>query len=163
MNDTSLLLYNSPINVQRVDIAICSCQRDYLHFFHKRLLCCRNKFQYHSRNINNSFLLTGDIKLNDACIDQIKNKWSEPTIENVFILQIPHHGANNYLTMNALSNFKRVLFGVINYGLGNIFNHPHQSIISLLQNNIRRGLYIKSATQVKGVRFFYFLGNNINS
>jgi hypothetical protein len=159
MNDTSLLLYNQPINIQKIDIAICNCHRDYKNYYHLRYLCCKNNFRYRSRNKNNSFLLTGDIKLNDACIDQIKTKWGIRILKSVFIIQVPHHGANDYLTKNALSEFELAFFGVINYGLGNIYKHPHKNIISLLTNHHRK-IYIQSATQASGVRFIYFLGNN---
>ena len=151
INDTSLLVLNTPKYFPKVEILICNCQRDHIARY-RRNLCCRNRFQTRNREANNSFLLTGDIKLNDDCIDQIKNK---------FMIQIPHHGAGNSINNYALSAFKNLEFGVINYGLGNIFKHPHQNIVALLVNQPRR-IRIKSASQVEGIRFIYFLGKRLN-
>jgi hypothetical protein len=161
INDTSLLVLNTPIYFPKVEILICNCQRNQIHHWHRRYLCCRNSFQTRNRSINNSFLLTGDIKLNDDCIDQIKIKWDDKNLNNIFMIQIPHHGAGNSINNYALSSFRNLEYGVINYGLGNIFKHPHQNIIALLVNQTRR-IRIKSSTQVEGLRFIYFLGKRLN-
>lgn len=159
MNDTSLIMLSSPINLE-VDIVLCSCKNDFITFNHRRFLCCRNNYHYKSNAKNNSFLLTADIKLNDLCIDEISNWWGENILNKVFMLQVPHHGANNYLSNEAFNSFKNVRYSVINFGLGNMYKHPHQNIISLLLHQQRRN-YILNATQVRGVRFIYFLGNRI--
>ena len=158
LNDTSMLLLNTPKS-PRSEIAICNCQKKLNNRDHLRYLCCNNRYRY-IRHINNNyaFLLTGDIKLNDSCSDELESKWGQTTLDQIRILQIPHHGANHYLTSGALDRFTSVNYGVINYGLGNQYRHPSKHIIDLI-HNANTPINLMHATQLNRVRFVYFLGN----
>lgn len=157
LNDTSMLLLNTPKS-PKSEIAICNCQKKLNNRHHLRYLCCNNRYRY-IRHINNySFLLTGDIKLNDSCSDELESKWGQTTLDQIRILQIPHHGANHYLTSGALDRFTGVNYGVINYGLGNQYRHPSKHIIDLI-HNANTPINLMHATQLNRVRFVYFLGN----
>ncbi len=157
LNDTSMLLLNTPKS-PKSHIAICNCQNKFNNSPHLRYLCCNNRYR-HIRHIHNySFLLTGDIKLNDSCSDQLESKWGQTTLDQIRILQIPHHGANHYITENALSRFRGINYGVINYGLGNQYSHPSKHTIDLI-HNANTPINLMHATQLNRVRFVYFLGN----
>jgi len=157
LNDTSMLLLNTPKS-PKSEIAICNCQKKLNNRHHLRYLCCNNRYRY-IRHINNySFLLTGDIKLNDSCSDELVSKWGQTTLDQIRILQIPHHGANQYLTNDALNRFGGLNFGVINYGLGNQYSHPSKHTIDLLYN-ANTPINLMHATQLNRVRIVYFLGN----
>ena len=157
MNDTSMLLLNTPKS-PRSEIAICNCQKKLNNRDHLRYLCCNNRYRYIRHIHNYSFLLTGDIKLNDSCSDELESKWGQRTLDQIRILQIPHHGANKYLTKVALDRFSGVNYGVINYGLGNQYSHPSKHTIDLI-HNANTPINLMHATQLNRVRFVYFLGN----
>jgi ribonuclease BN (tRNA processing enzyme) len=157
LNDTSMLLLNIPKS-PRSEIAICNCPKKLNNRDHLRYLCCNNRYRY-IRHINNySFLLTGDIKLNDSCSDELESKWGKTTLDQIRILQIPHHGANHYLTSGALDRFTSVNYGVINYGLGNQYRHPSKHIIDMIYN-ANTPINLMHATQINSVRIKYILGN----
>lgn len=157
LNDTSMLLLNTPKS-PRSEIAICNCQKKLNNRDHLRYLCCNNRYRYIRHIHNYSFLLTGDIKLNDSCSDELESKWGQRTLDQIRILQIPHHGANKYLTKVALDRFSGVNYGVINYGLGNQYSHPSKHTIDLI-HNANTPINLMHATQLNRVRFVYFLGN----
>lgn len=157
LNDTSMLLLNTPKS-PKSHIAICNCQKIPNNRQPLRYLCCNNRYRYIRHIDNYSFLLTGDIKLNDGCSDELENKWGQTTLDQIRILQIPHHGANHYLTSGALDRFTSVNYGVINYGLGNQYRHPSKHIIDLI-NNANTPINLMHATQLNRVRIVYFLGN----
>jgi hypothetical protein len=160
LNDTSMMLVNTPKS-PKTEIAICNGQKKFYHRHHLRYLCC--DYRYRDRNINHiynnyAFLLTGDIKLNDSCSDELESKWGQTTLEQIQILQIPHHGANHYLTSSALDRFTSINYGVINYGLGNQYRHPSKHIIDLIYN-ANTPINLMHATQLNRVRIKYILGN----
>lgn len=157
LNDTSMLLLNTPKS-PKSHIAICNCQKIPNNRQHLRYLCCNNRYRYIRHIHNYSFLLTGDIKLNDSCSDELESKWGQRTLDQIRILQIPHHGANKYLTKVALDRFSGVNYGVINYGLGNQYSHPSKHTIDLI-HNANTPINLMHATQLNRVRFVYFLGN----
>lgn len=157
LNDTSMLLLNTPKS-PRSEIAICNCQKKLNNRDHLRYLCCNNRYRYIRHIHNYSFLLTGDIKLNDSCSDELESKWGQRTLDQIRILQIPHHGANKYLTKVALDRFSGVNYGVINYGLGNQYSHPSKYTIDLI-HNANTPINLMHATQLNRVRFVYYLGN----
>jgi hypothetical protein len=157
MNDTSMLLLNTPKS-PRKEIAICNCPNRLNNNIHRKYLCCNLRYRY-VRPLNQfTFLLTGDIKLDDSCSHEIESKWGSSTLNQIRILQIPHHGANHYITENALSRFGGLNFGVLNYGLGNQYKHPSMHTIDLI-HRIGNPKYLLHATQAQRVRFIYFLGN----
>lgn len=157
LNDTSMLLLNTPKS-PKTHIAICNCQNKFNNRQHLRYLCCNNRYRYIRRIDNFSFLLTGDIKLNDSCSNELEIKWGQRTLDQIRILQIPHHGANHYITENALLKFGGLNFGVLNYGLGNQYSHPSKHTIDLI-HKANTPINLMHATQLDRVRFVYFLGN----
>lgn len=157
MNDTSMLLLNTP-NSPKSEIRICNCQNKFNNTNHLRYLCCNNRYRCIRHRNKYAFLLTGDIKLNDSCLNELESKWGQTTLDQIQILQIPHHGANHYLTSGALDRFTSVNYGVINYGLGNQYRHPSKHIIDLI-HYANTPMNLMHATQLNRVRFVYFLGN----
>jgi hypothetical protein len=157
MNDTSMLLLNTPKS-PKSQITICNCQKILNNRQHLRYLCCNNRYRYIKHIHNYSFLLTGDIKLNDSCSDELESKWGQRTLDQIRILQIPHHGANKYLTKVALDRFSGVNYGVINYGLGNQYRHPSKHTIELIYN-ANTPINLMHSTQINSVRIKYILGN----
>jgi ribonuclease BN (tRNA processing enzyme) len=157
LNDTSMLLFNIPKS-PRSEIAICNCPKILNNRQHLRYLCCNNRYRYIKHIHNYSFLLTGDIKLNDSCSDELESKWGQRTLDQIRILQIPHHGANKYLTKVALDRFSGVNYGEINYGLGNQYRHPSKHTIELIYN-ANTPINLMHATQINSVRIKYILGN----
>lgn len=91
-------------------------------------------------NISKGTLLTGDIKFNQICLNQLQHKWINPKyIDNVDVFQIPHHGASDYIEPIVISTFQNVYWWVINFGLGNTHKHPRQNIIDMIEANKSRG------------------------
>lgn len=85
-------------------------------------------------------LLTGDIRFNQDCLNQIQSKWiNHWYFENISVFQIPHHGANNYIEAAVITTYTNANWWVINFGLGNTHKHPRQNIIDLIEVNKVRG------------------------
>lgn len=122
INDTSLIIYHGPlINIDR----------EHLVYF---------RYFPFWRGRNTGSLLTGDIKFNQDCLNQITAKWiNRKYFDNVGLFQIPHHGANNYLEPLIFASYPNVYCWVINFGLGNTHKHPRQEIVNMIENNKRRG------------------------
>lgn len=128
INDTSLVIYHGPI----IEIAN-------RKVFKKWLLLKAG-----------GTLLTGDIKFDQNCLTQIKSKWiGKKYIDKVDIFQIPHHGAENYIESSVISTYTNVYWWVINFGLGNKYKHPRQSIVDLIDSNKSKGK-IFANTQING-------------
>lgn len=135
VNDTSLVIYHGPIiNVSRI----------YIFYFIK----------YPFWRVGHAgTLLTGDIKFNQNCLDQIRFKWiNNRYFENVGIFQIPHHGANHYIESTVITSYQNVYWWVINFGLGNKYRHPRQDIIDIIELN-KHGGKIFPNTQVNEFRY----------
>lgn len=122
INDTSLIIYHGPlININREHLFYLNC------------------FPFWSGQ-NTGSLLTGDIKFNQDCLNQITAKWvNRKYFDNVGLFQIPHHGANNYLEPVIFTSFLNVYCWVINFGLGNTHKHPRQQIVDMIESCKVRG------------------------
>lgn len=118
INDTSLIIYHAPlINVDKGHLVYLRC----FPFWKGR---------------NTGSLLTGDIKFNQDCLNQITAKWINcKYFDNVGLFQIPHHGANNYIEPVVITTYRNVNWWVINFGLGNTHKHPRQEIVDMIENN----------------------------
>ena len=123
INDTSLVIYHGELsNVFRH------------HRMHLKV------FPSWSLGRHPGTLLTGDIRFNQDCLNQLQSKWiNHWYIKNVSVFQIPHHGADNYIEATVISTFKNTNWWVINFGLGNTHKHPRQNIIDLIEANKVRG------------------------
>lgn len=118
INDTSLIIYHGTI----------------VKILNRRV------FDRYMLNISKGTLLTGDIKFNQNCLDQLRHKWKKSKyIDNVDVFQIPHHGASDYIEPIVISTFQNVYWWVINFGLGNTHKHPRQNIIDMIEANKSRG------------------------
>lgn len=135
INDTSLIIFHAPlINIDREHLMYLRC----FPFWRGR---------------NTGTLLTGDIKFNQDCLNQITAKWiNRKYFDNVGLFQIPHHGANNYLDPVIFTSYPNVYFWVINFGLGNTHKHPRQEIVNMIENNKRNGK-IFANTQVNAFNY----------
>ncbi|QGK73209.1 MBL fold metallo-hydrolase [Flavobacterium sp. SLB02] len=123
INDTSLVIYHGGLSRP--------FRNHRMHF---------SAFPYWSLRKPIGTLLTGDIRFNQDCLNQIQSKWIDiQYIRNIGIFQVPHHGANHYLEPNVISTYKNVNWWVINFGLGNTHKHPHQNIVDVIENNKLRG------------------------
>lgn len=122
INDTSLIIYHAPL----------------IKFDRRNLLYLRCFPFWRGRNTGS--LLTGDIKFNQDCLNQITAKWiNRKYFDNVGIFQIPHHGANNYIESVVITTYQNVYWWIINFGLGNTHKHPRQEIVDMIENNKRIG------------------------
>ena len=119
INDTSLVIYHAPlINLTRV------------HMMYFRTFPFWRHHEYPGT------LLTGDIKFNQDCLNQITGKWTNGRyFDNVGVFQIPHHGANNYIEPIVIIAYQNVHWWIINFGLGNTYKHPRQEIINIIEYN----------------------------
>ncbi|KUJ63867.1 hypothetical protein AR687_01380 [Flavobacteriaceae bacterium CRH] len=127
INDTSLVIHHGPLR---------QIKRNSLN--HRRWLL----------NRCSGTLLTGDIIFNKDCLDEIILKWgSHRYTIDVGIFQIPHHGANNYLSDNITTCYPQVQWWVINFGLGNTHKHPHQDIVNMvIDNNMEGQIFCNTQT-----------------
>jgi len=137
INDTSLVIYHGELS---------SLFRN--HRVHFRL------FPHWSLRRPTGTLLTGDIRFNADCLNQIQSKWLDIRYtENVGVYQIPHHGADNYIEHNVINTYANVNWWVINFGLGNIHKHPRQNIVDMIENNKVRGrIFANTQTNVFNYR-----------
>lgn len=92
--------------------------------------------QVHSETNN---LLTGDLKIGPLCYKKITNKWRGIENTKFLSIQIPHHGANNFMCKEAFSGFQNVKYWVINFGLGNRDRHPASETLKLFEDNKKSG------------------------
>jgi len=119
INDTSLVIYHAPL----------------INFTRGNMMYFRI-FPIWRHHENPGTLLTGDIKFNQDCLNQITSKWTNGRyFDNVGVFQIPHHGANNYIEPNVIIAYPNVCWWVINFGLGNTHKHPRQEIVNMIEDN----------------------------
>lgn len=139
VNDTSLVVYHGPLVNLNYHIYL-------IHDWWPNIICSEK-----------GTLLTGDIKFDQNCLDQITNKWiNVKYFENISIFQVPHHGANHYLESSIVNHYKNVDFWVINYGLGNTYKHPRQEVIDIIELHKVNGKILGN-TQVDAVSYGCFL------
>lgn len=132
INDTSLVIYNAPL---------INLTRNNMMYF--------RRFPFRRDHGYLATLLTGDIKFNQDCLNQITSKWTNRRyFDNIGVFQIPHHGANNYIEPNVIIAYQNVRWWIINFGLGNTHKHPRQEIVNMIENNKVSG-EIFANTQVK--------------
>lgn len=104
-------------------------------------------------------LLLGDLKVNDNTLDQICAKWTVAVRDEVYVFQVPHHGANNYLVNRFFQEFAKARICTVNFGLGNTFKHPRSQVIDILRTHMSRRAILLN-TQVSDVTIDYFLRFN---
>ncbi|VXC57596.1 MBL fold metallo-hydrolase [Chryseobacterium sp. 8AT] len=98
-------------------------------------------------------LLTGDIKFDQDCLDQLTNKWiNVKYFENISVFQVPHHGANHYIESSIVNFYNNVDFWIVNYGLGNTYKHPRQEVVDMIEFNKFKG-EIFGNTQVNAFNY----------
>ena len=134
INDTSLVIYHGELS----------------RLFRNYRAIYIRMFPYWSLRRPIGTLLTGDIRFNQNCLNQIISKWLDIRYtENIGVFQIPHHGADNYIEPNVINTYTNVNWWVINFGLGNTHKHPHQNIIDMIENNKVRGtIFANTQTNV---------------
>ena len=143
INDTSLIIYHA---------SIVKCVKD-VNFY----LGSSNNYNYRKYA---GTLLTGDVKFDQDCLNQITGKWTnEKYFENVSVFQIPHHGANHYIEFPIVNYYINVDFWVINYGLGNAQKHPRQEVVDMIELNKVKG-EIFGNTQLHAFIYNYILYRN---
>lgn len=123
INDTSLVIYHGALN--------------------NLLRLSRMFFRTFPRSFGTGrtgTLLSGDIKFNQDCLNQIQLKWGiTKYIDSVSFFQIPHHGANYYVEPIVISSYQNVHWWIINFGLGNKYRHPRQEIVDIIMNHKNSG------------------------
>lgn len=134
INDTSIVIYHGAIKT-----------RKYRKWF--------GRFPGWFRSGFTGTLLTGDIRFNQDCLNQIQSKWlNQKYFEKTSFFQIPHHGANNYIESTVISSYPNVKWWVINFGLGNTHKHPRQEIIDIIENHKIQGNIFPN-TQINTVEY----------
>lgn len=127
--------------------------------YHGALIKTINRRIFRRGFLSNSTgtLLTGDIKFDENCLNDLRRKWIDPKyINNVDVFQIPHHGADQYIAPLVVSTFQNVYWWVINFGLGNKHKHPRQNIIDIIQvHKVTGKIFSNTQTNDFGYGCFY--------
>lgn len=141
INDTSIVMIHYPL-IEYKSIKYCNYNTCDLCGF--VFPCCHKCIQSTSRGVT---LLTGDVELD---IDMKKNIEQYIDVNQVDIMQVPHHGAKkNWQSFSKYNVYGSV--NVISFGYGNKYRHPNVETINDL---ISKKMKYYCATQNQS--FFYF-------
>lgn len=137
LNSSSLVLYHAPTKIYKLIL-------NTFRFF--------NGYDYIYNNKTGTFL-TGDIDFFTKpkyrkIIDHFRME-----LPDISIIQIPHHGSKCNWYFRKPNDFLNFDFLVINFGLGNKFKHPSQSVIDDIENNCRGNLILNH--QFKSFNYFF--------
>ena len=131
INETSLVVYHASLH------NICLLHNYRRKWIHEEL---------------NGTILTGDIIMDQATLDQMEKKWNSKNWRfDILVFQIPHHGSKNNTKFNLL-NLPTVRWWVVNFGLGNKHKHPHQQTIDHIEHTKGHGI-IYCNTQLQKFRY----------
>lgn len=107
---------NYPCSFSFIDNAIVNGYHVYGQTHSKTMDLNKNSLLAEHKKLN--ILLTGDMPY-----PFIKKTWKN--YREISIFQIPHHGSSSKATGKPSTLDPHAIFGVVSYGVGNSFKHPH--------------------------------------
>lgn len=139
-NNTSLILYHQPLSgysISTIDFPI-YCMYN-LIFCHR---WCRNRIVEYLYTHQKRFgqLLTADINLN-VDFQQIY-KHFHIYFDNIFLIQVPHHGSRKNWNDELLSMVPRPSWWIFSAGVKNRYRHPHPGIFLEIAENHHFGYWV---------------------
>lgn len=134
INHTSLSVFHAPV------------QRS--HYKITRFMPMRDDSGYYYRDNDSpaGTLLTGDSSLKQKNrLDNFTNHYKEE-LDNVYIFQVPHHGAIHNWNGEIISKMESACHFVINAGNDRKL-HPHEHVLKDLLSRVRSGIILNSEKQ----------------
>jgi len=142
-NNTSLTLFHSPIGRPHIsDVILCCCPCCFYGpcgYYHRRI------FLEKKDSIYGHFLM-GDIDLNTRYNELMKHYSS--CLKNIFIAQVPHHGAKKNWNRKIIENIPNSDFWIISAGFRNRYGHPSYKVIEDICLNGKKCFWVNEITHI---------------